>query len=316
MILLNNKTVGRMGKRRITGAFRDNAELLMLAVPGIIYFFIFQYLPMGGLVLAFKRYTYTGGIFGSPWVGFKNFELFFKSGDMVRIIRNTMGYSIIFLVVGTVVNLFIALMLYEVTKRILIKTYQTLMILPNFISWVLVSFITYIFLHPEYGVLNRIITACGGTAVSWYSDTTWWPVILTVVHIWKGVGMGCLYYYAALLGIDKSLYEAADIDGATKLQKIFNISLPSIAPIIAINIIMGTGSFFRGDFGLFYQIPRDVGALYPVTDIIDTYVYRGIRTGDIGATSAIGFIQSFVGLVMVCLSNWVVRKIDEENSMF
>lgn len=303
-------------KKSIGKLFKENFELLLLALPAIIFFFIFCYLPMGGLVLAFKNYQYNSGIWGSPWAGFKNFEFFFTSGDLVRLIRNTVGYSVLFIIVGVVVNVGVALLLYEITKRIYIKIFQTVMILPHFISWVIVSFITYIFLHPEYGVLNNLLTAMNLTPVSWYSDTTWWPLILTVVNIWKGVGMGCLIYYAALMGVDKSLFEAAEIDGASKWQKIWNISIPAILPVITINIILSIGGIFRGDFGLFYQIPRDVGALYPVTDIIDTYVYRGIRTGDIGVTSAVGFIQSFVGLFMVVLSNWVVKKIYPENAMF
>ena len=190
------------------------------------------------------------------------------------------------------------------------------MIIPNFMSWVIVSYITYILFSGEHGVLNQLLTFFGFEKVAWYKTPEVWPFILPVVNIWKGVGMSCIMYYAALMGVDAEIYEAAVIDGANRWQQTKAISIPSLVPMITILTIMAVGGIFRGDFGLFYQIPRDVGVLYPTTDIIDTYIYRGLRTGDVGTTSAVGLFQSFVGFVVVILTNYIVKKIEPDNAMF
>ena len=301
--------------RRKMASLTDNLLLLLFALPVIILLFIFNYLPMGGLVLAFKDYTYDGGIFGSKWVGFDNFQYFFKSLDAWRITRNTLGYGLLFLAVGTICALTVALMLYEVKSRRSVKFYQTALTLPRFISWVIVSYITYIFLSPSQGLINNAIRALGGDGIQWFSNPKYWPVILTVVTIWKSVGLDSIMYYAALMGMDSEMFEAARIDGANRFQQMWHISLPSLRPTIIILCILALGSIFRGDFGLFYQIPRDVGVLYPATDIIDTYLYRGLKVGDIGPTAAVGLFQSFVGMVAVLTANGVVRKISPDNSL-
>ncbi len=306
----------KISKKSSLQHFKDNAELLLLALPAIIYFFIFNYLPMFGVVIAFKDYRYNRGILGSDWVGFKNFEFFFTSSDAFRITRNTVGYGAVFIIAGIIAAVTVALLLFEIRNRFAIKFYQTTAILPHFLSWVIVGYITYTLFHPELGVFNQILKALGLEGANWYGEAKYWPFILPVVNIWKGVGMGSIIYYAALMGVDQQLYEAATIDGATKWQQTWNISIPSLTPIMTILSILAIGNLFRGDFGLFYQITRDVGNLYPTTDIIDTYVYRGLRTGDIGITSAVGLFQSVVGLLLVVTTNTIVKKVDPEKSMF
>lgn len=310
---INNQVVAKKQRRYFN---RDMIELTLLTLPTLIYLFIMNYLPMGGLVIAFKDFKYNKGIFGSEWNGFKNFEFFFTSQDAWRITRNTVGYGILFLVLGIVCAVTVALLLFEIRNRTALKVYQTIMILPNFLSWVIVGYIGYIFLNPIYGVVNNLLTFLGFDKIDWYADPKYWPYLLSIFSVWKGVGMSCIMYYAALMGIDESLFEAAKIDGANKMQMIKYISIPELASIISIMTILNMGNIFRGDFGLFYQMPRDIGTLYPTTDIIDTYIYRGLRTGSTSVTAAVGFFQSFVGLLLVVGTNMIVRKIAPENSLF
>ncbi len=211
----------------------------------------------------------------------------------------------------------IAILLYEVHSRKALKFYQTSMILPHFLSWVIVGYITYILLEPSMGILNKIIRFFGGEGLQWYSEPKYWIFILPIVNVWKTVGLKTIMYYAALMGIDEQLFEAAQIDGAGRFKQILYITIPSLVPLMVTLTILDVGHIIKGDFGLFYTIPRDVGLLYPTTDIIDTYVYRGLRTGsDIGITTAVGLFQSAVGLVMVIATNLVVKKISPENSLF
>ena len=295
---------------------RLNAELSLLTIPGILLLIVFCYIPMFGIIIAFKDYNMAKGILKSSWNGLDNFKFFFESMDAVRIIRNTIGYGAVFIVLGMVCQVILALILFEVTNKKALKAYQTVMILPNFLSWVIVGYISYVFLSPESGILNSLIIALGGEKIKWYSDPKYWPFILTAINIWKGIGMGSIYYYASLMGIDASIFEAAEIDGANKIQKIKYVSLPSLVPIVVIMLIMNIGNIIRGDFGLFYQIPRDVGLLYPATDIIETYVFRGLRSGNMAQSTAVGLFQSVVGFVLVVSTNFIVKKINPENSLF
>ena len=302
--------------RRWVRTFKANWELLLLCIPALISYILFQYIPMGGLVMAFERYRYDLGLFGSPFIGLENFEFLFKSVDLVRIVRNTVGYGALFLVVDLITNVGVALLLFEINSRGALKFYQTVMTLPRFLSWVIVGFITYAIFNPAVGVLNQVLSTLGMQGVDVYSNPSYWPFILTAVHIWNGVGMGCIMYYANLIGIDPALYEAATIDGASRWQQTLHISIPSLVPLMTIMGIMAVGGLFNGDFGLFYQIPRDVGVLYPTTDIINTYVFRGLQNGEFGMSSATGLVQSVVGLVLVTITNAIVKKIAPENSMF
>lgn len=315
-VALPNRTTFVIKRKRNIQIFKDNMELLLLTIPALLCFIIFNYLPMFGLVIAFKNFHYDKGILGSDWVGLKNFEFFFTSQDAWRITRNTVGYGILFIVVGTIATVAFALLLSEIKKKNALKIYQTIIILPRFLSWVVVGFITYIMLNPVQGILNQALKVIGVEGVQWYSQVQYWPFIIVFVNVWNGIGMGCIIYYAALMGIDASMYEAAEIDGANRWQQAWYISVPSLIPLMVILNILAIGNIFRGDFGLFYNIPRNVGALYPATDIIDTYVFRGLRLGDIGMSSAVGFFQSIVGLIMVFTTNKIVTKIKPENALF
>jgi putative aldouronate transport system permease protein len=271
---------------------------------------------MFGVVMAFKNFQYNLGVWGSPWVGWRNFEFFFTSNDAWRVLRNTVGYSVLFIIVGNVVALTMALLLFEIKKKFVLKIHQTAMLLPNFLSWVLVGFITYIFLNPTAGTLNQLLEFFGQEPQNWYQEPGFWPYILTITSLWKGVGLQLIIYFAALLAVDPQLYEAARIDGASKFRQAWHISVPAVMPVLTILTILAIGDIFGGDFGLFYQIPRDVGLLYSTTDIIDTYVFRGLRTGDLSITAAVGLFQSTVGLVMIIIVNLIVRKISPDKALF
>lgn len=303
-------------KKKLVKKLKSYAPLILLMTPALVYFIMFHYAPMAGVVLAFKNFRYDLGIFGSPWVGLDNFKFFFTSNDAWRILRNTVGYSFLFIIVNNVAALTLALLLNEIKSKTMLKIHQTAMLLPNFLSWVLVGFITFIFLNPTSGVMNQFLELIGQDSVNWYQTPQHWPVILTTVNLWKGLGMSTIMYFASLLGVDPQLYEAARIDGASRFKQAIHISLPALMPVFTILMILAIGDTFRGDFGLFYQIPRNVGLLYPTTDIIDTYIFRGLRTGDLSITAAVGLFQSAVGLVLILIVNKIVRKISPDNALF
>lgn len=303
-------------KRRLSGKVKVNLEYLLLALPAIVFFIMFRYLPMAGAVLAFKDYRYNLGIFGSPWAGFRNFEFFFTSPDFVKLMRNTMGYGAAFMVTNLVSAVTVALLLFEIKLRAAVKFYQTVMILPRFLSWVVVGFVTYLLFSHSNGVANTLLSAVGAETIPWYTQPQYWPAILIVVNMWKAVGTGAILYYAALMGVNKELYEAAEIDGAGRLQQTWHISLPALVPLMVVLTILAIQQIVRGDFGLFYQIPRNVGSLYPTTDVIDTYVFRGLRQGDMAMTAAVGLFQSLAGFILIVGTNLVVRRISPEHSLF
>ncbi|ELC8441982.1 sugar ABC transporter permease [Clostridium perfringens] len=301
--------------------FKNNKELLLLTIPGAIWFLAFAYLPMFGVVVAFKRWRIHGGFFESlmksEWVGFDNFKFLFQSSDAWLITKNTVLYNLVFIILGIVLPVTLAILLNELLSKKLAKFYQSSMFLPYFLSWVVVSYCLYAFLSPEKGYVNGIITAMGGKGISWYTEPKYWPFIIIFMSQWKAVGYGTVVYLASICGIDKSYYEAAMIDGASKFQQIKYITVPLLKPVMIIMFITSIGGMFRGDLGLFYQLPKDSGALYPVTNVIDTYVYRGLMNlGDIGMSSAASLYQSFVGLILIVTSNAIVRKVDEENAFF
>lgn len=304
-------------KNRIKGVERDNFELLFMTLPGVLFTFIFSYLPMIGVIIAFKDFNPMLGILKSQWVGFENFRFFFESNDFARLMRNTIGYSLWFLVIENFAAIVLAILFYNVTSSKKLKYYQTTAILPSFMSMVLVAYIVYLFLNPASGVINSMLVKLGGEKISWYSEPKYWPVILTIVQIWKNVGMNSLLYYATMIGIDDALFEAAEIDGANKLKQIIHVLIPGISALICLNLIRGVGNLIGGDYGLFYQIPRNVGALYSTTDVINSYVFRATQTGsNFGRTAAVGLFSSVVGVILIVITNSAVRKIDEEKSMF
>ncbi|MEA5267117.1 ABC transporter permease [Clostridium perfringens] len=301
--------------------FRNNKELLLLTIPGAIWFLVFAYLPMFGVIVAFKRWRIHGGFFeslmNSKWVGFDNFKFLFQSSDAWLITKNTVLYNIVFIILGIVLPVTLAILLNELLNKKLAKFYQSSMFLPYFLSWVVVSYCLYAFLSPEKGYVNGILQSMGGEGISWYTEPKYWPFIIIFMSQWKAVGYGTVVYLASICGIDKSYYEAAMIDGASKFQQIKYITVPLLKPVMIIMFITSIGGMFRGDLGLFYQLPKDSGALYPVTNVIDTYVYRGLMNlGDIGMSSAASLYQSFVGLILIVTSNAIVRKVDEENAFF
>lgn len=304
-------TIGKKAAQR-----KYNMTLLALCIPGLICLFLFNYLPMGGIIIAFKKYAPMKGLFASKWVGFKNFEFFFTSQDLFRTIRNTVLYSVTFLVTDLFFGVLIAVLLYNLRTKVGLKVYHTIIMIPRFLSIIVVAYIVYAFLSPVNGILNQVIVSLGGESVRWYSESKYWPYILTIVHIWMSLGSGCLYYYSALTSIDPTLYEAAEIDGANAIQKTWNISIPELVPIMVMMTILGIGGLFSGDMGLFYQVPKDQGILYPTTDIINTYTYRALLAGSLEKSAAVGLFQSVVGLFLVVGTNAIVRKVSPENSMF
>lgn len=301
----------RTHKRR--GPTRREWSLYAMCSIPVLLVLVFNYLPMYGLVIAFKNYKYSLGIFGSEWVGFKNFEFFVTSSDFLRLVRNTVGLNAIFIVFGIVCAVILSIMLYELKSRLATKIFQTTLLTPHFLSWVIVSYMLYGFLHPQYGILNSFMeNTLHIQPLDWYATPNVWPLILTIASIWKHVAMDSILYYAALMGIDSSLIEAARIDGAGKFKIYRHIILPELVSLITILTIMKIGNIFRADFGLFYQLPRDIGILYPTTDVIDTYIFRTMRViGDMGMSSAVGFLQSIVGFVLVILTNYVSKKVTD-----
>ncbi|WP_250277845.1 ABC transporter permease [[Clostridium] colinum] len=298
-----------------------NKELLFLTLPGTIWFLIFAYLPMFGVLIAFKNWSVHGGflesLIKSEWVWFDNFKFLFSSSDAWLITRNTILYNLVFIVLGIVLPVTLAILLKELHNKKLSKYFQTSMFLPYFLSWVVVSYCLYAFLSPDKGYINSIRQSLGMDSVSWYTESKYWPFIIIFMSQWKGIGYGTVVYLASICGIDKSYYEAALVDGASKWQQIKSITLPLLKPVLIIMFINAVGGMFRSDFGLFYQLPKDSGALYPVTNVIDTYVYRGLMNlGNIGMSSAAGLYQSLVGLVLILITNGIVRKVDSENAFF
>lgn len=288
----------------------------MCAIP-VLLVFVFNYLPMIGTIIAFKDYRYDLGILGSDWVGFKNFEFFFQSNVFARITINTLAYNFAFIIVSTASSILVALLLYEVTSRARTKLFQTILITPHFMSWVVAGSMVYAILQPQNGFLNTILNVFGIEGINWYAEPNKWPAILTVTYVWKNVGMDSVIYYAALMGLDASLFEAAKIDGATRTQTTKSIIIPCILNLIVMLTILKVGNIFRADFGMFYQIPRNVSILYEKTDVVDTYIFRSMReVGDMGMSTAIGLLQSVVGFILVLITNWASKKIDEDYGLF
>lgn len=297
-------------------AARENRQLLMLMIPATVLLLIFNYLPFLGVYMAFVDYNPNIGILKSPFVGLENFKFFFTSNDAVRVIRNTLGYSLIFLLVDLFFAVGLALLLYNLHSRRGVKIYNTIILLPRFLSWVLIAFIVYIILSPSHGLANNIIEFLGGVGLKWYSKSEYWPFILVIVHIWQSVGMNSLFYYSSLMSLDESLLEVAQLDGANKLQQIRYVIIPHLVPVMIVIAILAIGKSFSGDFGLFYQVPKDVGMLYESTDIINTYVFRALQSGNFEKSTAIGLFQSLMGLILVVITNSITRRISPENSLY
>ena len=296
--------------------FKRWVPLYLMMAPGLIYLFINNYMPMAGLVVAFKNYNVVDGIFGSPWAGLSNSTYLFNDAWMIT--RNTLLYNIVFIIINLILGIAFAIFICDIRSKACKTIYQSAILLPFLMSIVIVSYITFAFFSGDNGMLNKtILPFFGKEAINWYSESKYWPVILVIVNTWKGVGYGCLIYISSISGIDPSFYEAAELDGASKWKQIRYITLPSIMPSVITLTLLNIGRIFYSDFGLFYQVTQNSGQLYDTTNVIDTYVYRALlQSGNIGMASAAGFYQSIVGFACVLLANVVVRKLSPENAMF
>jgi putative aldouronate transport system permease protein len=273
---------------------------------------------MAGLVIAFKEFNYGKGIFGSAWIGIKNFEFLFRTKDAFVITRNTILYNMAFIAINTVGSIITAIMLSEIANKMMLRIYQTVILLPYLISIVIVSYLVYALLSTDVGFINKsVLPLFNAAPVTWYQVPKYWPFILPIVNFWKGVGFTSVIYLSSIVSIDRTLFEAAELDGASKLQAIWHITLPFIVPVITMMVLLAVGRIFYSDFGLFYQVPMNSGAIYSTTNVIDTYVYRGlIELNNIGMAAAAGLYQSIVGFILVVSSNFLVRRINPENALF
>ncbi len=289
-----------------------------MALPGVALLILFSYLPMGGLVLAFKKYNVQKGIFGSPFNGLDNFKFLFATSDAFIITRNTVLYNIVFIFLNMVIAVILSLMLSSLRSGRLAKAFQTIYMMPYFLSWAVVAIIAAAFLERSNGYVNHILQMFGQEGlVDWYQKISIWPPLLVFINAWKGVGYQAVMYLAVISGISSDYYEAAMLDGASRLQQAVYITIPHLRFIIAVSLIMAMGGIFRGDFGLFYTVTKDSGPLYPVTNVIDTYIYRGLKNQvNLGMTTAAGLFQSVVGFVFVLLANRIVSKVDPDSAMF
>ena len=307
------------GHTRLNSRARQTLALLSMTLPGVLLLLIFSYLPLTGLIIAFKNYRAADGIFGSAWAGLKNFEFLFASGAAWRITLNTLWLNGLFIITTLVFSLTLALLINEVRSRsrALSSFYQTALFFPFFLSYVIISYFTYALLNTDQGLLNGIFKSLGLEPVRWYAEPSRWPLILVLVNLWKNVGFSVVIYLSGMLAIDPEYYEAAALDGASKAQQVRFITLPMLSPLITITVLLAIGRIFFTDFGLFYFITRDTSLLYPSTDVIDTYVFRALRQlGDFGMAGAAGLYQSVIGFALVMFSNWIVKRRDPERALF
>lgn len=302
--------------------FKMNLPLFIMLLPGVVILLINNYIPMFGIIITFKRYRFIHNFFESviksEWVGFKNFEFFIKTPYAFQMTRNTILYNLVFIILGLIIPVIFAISLSELRNKQMSKLYQSIIFLPYFLSWIVVSYIAYSGLSIENGLVNRaILEPLGIAPVEWYSEPKYWPFILVFFQLWKYTGYNVVVYLAAISGIDTEFYEAAAIDGATKWQQIRHITLPMLQTLMIILTLLAVGRIFNADFGLFYNVPRNSGSLQPATQVIDTYVYSALRnTNNIGMAAAAGTYQAVVGCICVFTANWVTRKIDRDKALF
>jgi putative aldouronate transport system permease protein len=296
-----------------------NKALYLMTLPAMLLLFLFNYFPMGGIILAFKNFNLSNGIFASPWMHpiFENFRFFFTSDNWVRVTRNTILLNLMFIVVGTVINVGLAILLNETKSRWFQRTAQSLTLLPYFISWIVVGVFAYNIFNYEHGMINEIVARFGVEKTDWYSKPAAWPFLILIIWIWKSVGYNSIIYLAALTGIDHTLYESARIDGATKLQQIRYITIPLLRPTIVVLTLLAVGRIMNSDFGMFYALVGDSAQIYPTVDVIDTFVFRSLKgSGDMGMAAAASFYQSVLAFVLVYFSNRVARKYESGSALF
>lgn len=318
--MLSRETKAKKGRGKRWS--KDDTELFLLSLPTLLWYAIFAYLPMFGIIIAFKVYKLAPGghsfiynLLHSEWAGFGNFKYFFTSNAFAMLLKNTILYNIAFIIISASVAVGGALILSNMRNKNGSKVYQTMMFLPYFMSWVVVSYFVYALLTPERGYLNGILTAFGADPVMWYQESKYWPFILIFLNTWKGMGYGMVLYLASITGIDPSLYEAAVMDGATKMQQARYITLPAIKPVFIMMLILDCGKIFNSDFGLFYQTTGGIPqSLYTTVSTFDTFIYQALRSNSpIGQTAAASFFQAICSCGMILFANWVVSKIDNEN---
>ena len=297
---------------------KKNLTYMLFLLPGLVYLVINNYIPMMGVFIAFKNIDYVKGIFKSDWIGLENFRFLFRTKDALVMTRNTLLYNLVFIIAGTIFAVCVAILLCELGEKLSARLFQSALILPYLLSWVIISYIVFAFLSSDTGYINKaVLEPAGKGFVNWYGEPFYWIFILIFVFLWKSTGYQSIVYMANIAGIDSSIKEAARIDGANKLQEIRYVVLPLLRPTVVIMTLMAIGRIFYSDFGLFFQVPMDSGALYPATQTVDTYVYRGLmKLNDIGMASAAGLYQSVVGFILVLLSNLAVKKADPDNALF
>ena len=292
-------------------------QLWLMALPCLLLVLVFSYVPMGGIILAFKDYSFSDGIFNSPWIGFDNFQFFFRSGVAWTLIFNTVFLNFLFIVSVTMLSLFVALLLNEIFKLRIAKLFQSVLFFPHFISWIIVGYFSYSFLNADNGFLNVLIGYLGMEPVNWYASPEYWPAIMTIISIWKGLGYFSIIYLAGMVAINPELYEAARLDGGTKIDEMFRITIPLTVPLIYINLFFALGRVFYANFDFFNNVVKNNGMIMSTTDVIDTYVMRSILvTGDFNMAAAVGLFQGVCGFILIVLTNWLVRKIDNDNALF
>ena len=296
--------------------FKRTLPLTVMLIPGVILIFIFCYIPMVGLILPFKNYKASLGFFGSPWAGLVNFEFLIHSKTMWVALKNTVLYNFAFILIGNACSVLLASMLFEL-KASRVKIFQTIFLLPYFVSWVVASYVVNAFLDMDAGVINNILIRFGLKEVLWYNDPRGWPLIILLTYLWKSVGYITIIYYAALMGLDVECFEAAELDGVTWFQRLRYIMLPGIQNVVWIMVLLAVGNVLHGDFGLFYNVPLNSALLYSSTDVVDTVVYRALlKIGDIGMSSAAGFFQSICGFILIVVVNFIVKKKNPEHALF
>jgi len=307
---INQKT---RSKRR----FKRWLPVFVMGLPGFIYLFINNYMPMYGLIVAFKKFNYKLGITESPWNGIENFKFLFANNDAWEITRNTILYNFVFIILDCVCCIALAIFLNEIRKKTTKKFYQTVILLPYLMSMVVVSYLTYAFIGDRTGLINGILEFFGKETIQFYSTKSYWPFILVFVRMWRTIGYGTIIYLSTIVGFGDDYFEAAELDGATKWQQIRHITIPLLKPTIIMLTTLSVGNIFRSDFGLFYQVPRNQGLLYDVTDTIDTYVFRALmKNGNVGLSSAAAFYQSIICFITILVFNGIIRKLSKEDSLF
>lgn len=296
---------------------KRNKFLLILCLPAVIWFCIFSYAPLCGLIVAFQRYSPSKGILGSEFIGLKNFTFFFGSQSFFQVTFNTLFLNALFILSTMLSSILIALAISEVTNKWFKKITQSVVILPHFISWTVVALLMEAFLKTDGGIINQVLNSIGIEAIPFYQSPKVWPAVLTFLRIWQGAGYGSIVYLAAITGLDQEMYEAAKVDGATRIQCIRYITLPLLKTTAVLLFIMSVGKIFNGDFGMIYTLVGNNSVLYPTTDVIDTYVYRQlVEANNMGMSSAVGLYQSIMGFIMVMFTNFITKKADPESALF